>query len=317
MKPTWQRLLDSVRERLSSYEAIEQADADSIISVELMIYGSLLMDRTIKIESLWSILAGHNVPILKKNTELPIVYRLRVLLSEYRFENYWIDELANYLHYDKRFRLFDRSEEGTVIQIKPQHMPEREKYYYEVLNKPLIRTEDERSFVGNESFRYTRMVEGIEKEYNGWIPDTLINKRTNILPLFKEKIELSLNIEKDWETIIPEMDKKTGNEKGYRSRAESLNMKSASASKQKIFHYKGNQHVGGGLSAGKSTMMVIETYRIVKQHGGRVGFIEGSVAQVLERVKELRNLGIQAVPIIGKSSRKTHENNTLMSKAKK
>ena len=53
--------------------------------------------------------------------------------------------------------------------------------------------------------------------------------------------------------------------------------------------------------------MMLETYRQVKEKGAKVGFIENSVFQVLDRVKELRDLGIKAVPIIGKGSRANHE----------
>ncbi|MBZ9533268.1 hypothetical protein KGR20_03225 [Cytobacillus oceanisediminis] len=316
MKPSRQKIFASLRERLLNYEEIESSDAESIISVELMLYGCLLFDSTIKLEDSWAIFSGHNQPIVKKYSYLPIINRLRILLPEYRFENYWKNELTNYFNYKKKIRLFDK-EEGKIIQIKPQLASERERIYHEAVSRPLRKLEDERSFVKNETFRYTRLEEGVEKVFSGNIPHGLVAEKESLLPLYKNKLDVFLNPDEDWKMIVDEMDKKTDNYKGYRSRVESLVLKSITPSQQKRFHYNGNMHIGGGLSAGKSTMMVIETFRVVTKYGGKVGFIEGSVAQVLERVKELRALGIKAAPIIGKSNRKTHEKNALMSKAKK
>ncbi len=55
----------------------------------------------------------------------------------------------------------------------------------------------------------------------------------------------------------------------------------------------------------------METYRLVKKHQAKVGLLEGTVAEVVKRVKELNSLGINAVPIIGPSGRKKYLNTYL------
>lgn len=71
------------------------------------------------------------------------------------------------------------------------------------------------------------------------------------------------------------------------------------------FRIDGVAHIVGLMNSGKTTLADLITVNRVKR-GYRVGIVVGSVGDVLAKVSFLRNLGINAVPLIGNSSRGEH-----------
>lgn len=66
------------------------------------------------------------------------------------------------------------------------------------------------------------------------------------------------------------------------------------------------RHIVGALGAGKSTYKFAQIYLGVRAHSLKMGVIEDSVSNVLNTVKTLRELNINAVPIIGSTSEKKY-----------
>lgn len=305
----WQ-LTEEFRKKLLGYEKISPDEADRIISVELMIYGCQLIDRTIPIKEAWSIIPGFDEPVLPNYIEKPIVYRLRMLFSEYRFKKNWLKDYEAYFKIDINFRMYVKSER-EFVEVQPVYGVERKDRYHNLLNSPIKWTENEIPFASSGSYSYKRMIDQEFQSFEGKIPNSI--KQNQKFEFYQSKKRMSFPLTIDWNSIAVKMDYKIQKNDVYETRVDSLVFKSVTPSQQKFFPYEGIEHIGGGLGAGKSTFMVLETYRLVTEAKAKIGFVEGSVPQVLKRVKELQELGLNAVPIIGKSQRKKHEERFLSS----
>ncbi|MEU8391468.1 hypothetical protein [Micromonospora sp. NPDC048843] len=72
------------------------------------------------------------------------------------------------------------------------------------------------------------------------------------------------------------------------------------------FTINGLEHWVGLMNSGKTTLADLLTINRVREHGDRVCLVVGSVGDVYQKVSALRNLGIDAVPLIGRSARSEH-----------
>jgi hypothetical protein len=72
------------------------------------------------------------------------------------------------------------------------------------------------------------------------------------------------------------------------------------------FTLDGVAHIVGLMNSGKTTLADLITVHRVRDHGSRVCLVVSSVADVYGKVSFLRSLGIDAVPLIGHSSRGEH-----------
>ena len=301
------QLIYDLQKKFEEFD-VEKEEALQIIKTELLIYGGKTADHQVPIEEVWALLVGYNEPILNKYTDKSIVMNLRMLLAEFSNEGIWMDNLAAYFQIEKKYRLF-HEENGEIIQVIPQVLTYRTKTYAKLMLDVLEPEEIECDFAEEGDFSYYRTVETKLHTYSGVIPKT---KTTYpMLPKYREKVKCSSDLTTDWVNIAVEMEEKS--KKSYVERAKRIKFQSLHVYQQNTFKYQETQHIAGGLAAGKSTWMMLETYRQVKEKGAKVGFIENSVFQVLDRVKELRDLGIKAVPIIGKGSRANHEKRFLES----
>ncbi len=287
---------------------VEKEEALQIIKTELLIYGGKTADHQVPIEEAWALLVGYNEPVLEKYTDKSIVMNLRLLLAEFSNERIWRDNLASYFQIEKKYRLF-HEENGEIIQVIPQIVTYRTKVYAKLILDVLEQEEKDYEFAVEGDFSYSRTVETMLHKYTGSIPK--IKVKYPMLPKYREKIKCSSDLNTNWVNTATEME--LISKKSYVDRAKRIKFQSLHVYQQNTFDYHETQHIAGGLAAGKSTWMMLETYHQVKEKGAKVGFIENSVFQVLDRVQELRDLGIKAVPIIGKGSRANHEKRFLES----
>ena len=96
----------------------------------------------------------------------------------------------------------------------------------------------------------------------------------------------------------------------YAGRMTDMSVKPLSGDEKQPMKFTELMHILGGLGAGKSTWMVAATYELVRK-GGKVGFIESSVANILKRAEELRSLRLSVATIIGTRQRSDHEREHL------
>lgn len=313
MRKTFWDLTEELNKEFHSLD-LPKSDISTLVSLELLITGCYLVDSSLQIDQAWSILVGYDEPILMHIERSDVVSRLRILFPELRSKKILSKRIQVYQAIDIKFRSYDINEDGIGNKIVPRFLTNRHTIYSQILNHPVPRHINPTPFAIQGKYEYSRIERGgLHQNFHGNIHESLIENEHNLLPSYREKKRLRLELPFNGLVLAKEMDETSGKAATWVKRAESVVLHSVNEENE--FVYQGNQHIGGGLGAGKSTFMLMETYRLVKQEDARIGFIEGSVSQVLERVKLLRELGINAVPIIGKSSRKQHQENYLFANA--
>lgn len=310
MRKSYWELAEDIVKEFDSFHLRNQ-DISALISVELLITGCHKIDPSFNIEQAWSLLVGYNEPFLPDLTEIKIITRMRILFPELRHKKVLLRRLVRYRELNRDYRMYDVTDEGIAICISPKFRPDRGDIYRRILEENIPLKISSRPIAVSGNFKYTRKIRGGKTiDFKGIIPDALMENPPDSFPAYRSKKTYILSLPYDGVKIAQEMDTCLNRGGMWQERAQKVILKSLNGDQQELI-YKGNIHIGGGLGAGKSTFMMLETYRLVKKHGAKVGFIEGSVAQVLERVKELRRLGIHAVPVIGRSSRGKHQQDYL------
>nr|WP_275100880.1 hypothetical protein [Paenibacillus dendritiformis] len=290
---------------------LSKHDIDILISMELLMTGCQRIDPKLRVDQAWSLLVGYNEPFLPDLTQIELITRMRILFPEYRHKKVLSRRISRYSELYRGCRLYDITEEGTAERISPKFRADRLTIYNRILQQHIPRKRSTKTFASAGQFSYKRRIRGGESiTFNGKISDALLKNPSTPFPAYRSKTIRSLSLPYNGSKIAEEMDGCQNGGTMWQSRAKTVILESIKG-KQPELIYKGNVHIGGGLGAGKSTFMILETFRLVKKTGAKVGFIEGSVAQVLERVKELRRLGIHAVPVIGRTGRSKHQQNYL------
>ncbi|CAM4498950.1 hypothetical protein FHS16_005558 [Paenibacillus endophyticus] len=291
---------------------LSKPQLEAILVFEWMIVGCRLGVPGIPVKEAWSVLIGYDEPILPKQTDIDIVHRLRVLFREIRSERKWTNITELYNTIDTKYLLFEwRNAELT--KRTPLQFSERERWYEEKLRNPIVHKQRTLQFAKQGEFSYKRWLTGdIPHKFTGHIlnqPDP-----PEMLPVYRDKRRSKFEVN---EVVDKEAYKEVSagsTQVAISERHYNFQIRSLSVPPETTFHYDGVQHLVGGLGTGKTSLMLSETIRLVKDEGARVGFIESSVAQVLKRVEELRLIGIDATPIIGRSNRELYERQYLSSK---
>ncbi|MBT2285841.1 hypothetical protein J7E78_20055 [Paenibacillus polymyxa] len=317
MRQTYWDLSEGIVKLFESF-SLEKSDIAVLISMELFITGCHQIDRNLSIQDAWSILVGYNEPVLKAMAPKDTVNRLRILFPELRHKRTLHKRLRAYSTINEQYRLYHLTEEGKATRCEPRFMKERTIKYEELLSQPISRRFNTMEFPSESNLKYSRKIRGGKSQsYSFRIPEPLLDCVPVPLPVYREKKALQLSLPYNAVDIGREMDIRLHRESSmWERRAQTVTLQPLNRREEKL-NYKGNVHIGGGLASGKSTFMMLEAYRLVKQENATVGFIEGSVPQVLKRVQELRNLGIYAVPVIGRSSRRHHQQNYLLANSEK
>jgi hypothetical protein len=302
-------ITEEFRKEMNGIEEIkDNQNADLIISIELVLLASNYLDIQIPTQELWSLFLGFNSPIIPKDKDLSIIDHLRVLVPEFRNKQVWVSKLNEYKIIDDKFRLYfiDNSDK-YFNNSNMKFFTNREDYYMSLISNPIPAHSNKADFIKKGIFQYTRTINGDSYSFQGNLPD---EQKATRLPRYRKTNDLFFMLPMDLNETAIKMNQ-LNPEGNYLERLKNIKLISLSQKEKKVFNFEGTQHIAGGLSAGKSTWMVMEAFRQVKQKGAKIGFVEGSVNQVLSRVNEFRKLGINAVPLIGKGQRFQHEKRFL------
>ncbi|QSF46191.1 pPIWI_RE_Z domain-containing protein [Paenibacillus tianjinensis] len=280
----------------------------TMYTVELFITGCMLVDPNMPVMEAPSIMAGHDVPVIPGNANLDIVHRLRVLFREMRSKRVWSQMFRMYAQLPTGYCLY-QFKDREWQKKDPILFSNRKSWYEDILSAPAKNVAKKYEFASEGTFEYEskQSVDSIKGNIP-YIP--------NPIPLFPHyRVKGNFQLELSDGVYHPSSGmKETAASSEWRNReGQTIRFRPVQNPLDKVFTYKGVQHIIGGLGAGKSTFMVAETVRLAQQ-GARIGIIEGSVPQVLNRVKELRQLGINATPIIGKTNRAKHRDDYLAAK---
>lgn len=308
MRKPLRKIVEPLRKKLKKNEETKPF-ADTMINVELLAVGSYSIDKNLRLADAWSLLTGYDEPVIPSGKSKQIISRLRILFSQFTGQAIWEREMDTYFQIPEKYRLVELEDDGRIIFLTPRFDPSRKDEYINVLKSPIPKESINLEFAEPGEFFYRRKIENMEYPFHGNIPTSWVNDNKS-LPDYRKKKSIHFQLEFDWLTIAEEMDRVLGKDL-WKIKAKSMQLKSRTGNT--VFNYKGIQHIGGGLASGKSTFRTINTYWLVTRKNAKVGILEGNVAQVLEWVQELRELGILAVPIIGRSGREKHMENYIFS----
>jgi len=306
MRESYLQLTSSLRKEMESKFSESKDQINTMVRVELMLTGFNMLSGSNNAREAWSVIPGYNYPVLPQGCDQGVSCRLRILFGFYRIESNWLKDLEQYKLIREEYRLFRIMEDGIFTPLDVRHIEWRKDVYTELLNNPIPRHKASRSFAKEGEFTYERWESGIKARYSGTLH--FREEEIPVFPAYHPKKDFLLDFSVDWNGLASEMDQIEG---GQKWSCISSNLKISSINNNQQLRYNGINHIAGGLGAGKSKFILMETFRLVKKHGAKVGLIEGTVAQMLQRIQELKSLGINAVPIIGYSSRAKHRNQYL------
>lgn len=230
----------------------------------------------------------------------------------------WYRHLEEYFSIDQNLRLF-KLVDNNLERLPLKYLSNRETYYEDIVEELVNTKVINPFFVEGEGAKYFKVVRNhtnlsdtttnkIEKNLH--IPINFINLENNKLPQYREKLKLSIPKAYEWRKLYEAM----GNKWGGRPIFKIINEFSG---REDEIIYKDLVHIVGDVGQGKSNYKIAEAFRLVKDFGARVGIIESKVEDVIKTVKALREIGIEAVPIIGKGNLEKHLNNFLKNSARK
>lgn len=312
MRKQIRHLFTDLIDELKQNHVLNEEQSILVITVELVLTVFKELEQEGSAYEAWSMLPGYNHPILP-NTDLTHVQRLRILCSNIRNRHGWVQMLEEYGDIDQSYRCYLIDEDGHYEYKEPVFVTHRIQRYRDTLGRPIEHAKQSLTFITSGDFYYQRREEDEILTFQGEIPEHLIQEKDR-LPLYREKKRFPFNVKEEQLKAVGEMDRLTES-KRWSKTFQGMKLKRMGKMPPEST-YDQNIHIVGGLGTGKSTFTMIEIFRLVKYHHAKIGIIEGSVEQVLERVKELKNLGIKAVPIIGKSSREQHLSHYIYSHAK-
>jgi len=307
MRVTYWNYFDIFFPRLEP-SGLPKQEIETIFTVELFVTGCLLFDPSVNVREGYTIMAGYDSPILPKHARREVAHRLRVLYSSLRSKSAWDSLFERYEEVPIEYRLFECDGDRWIARI-PSLYSDRKSWYENLLGQPIAHEAREVQFASTGKFHYYKYKQ--EQETIRQVGDIHTPPlKTPTFPRYRPKGCYTLRLGDGNEYQAGGMREASASSEWSKRESIGIHLKSLTDPNIRQFEYKGLQHIVGGLGAGKSTFMVLETSRLV-QAGARIGFIESSVPQVLNRVKELRLAGINAVPVIGKSGRRKHQKNYL------
>jgi hypothetical protein len=287
--------------------------AKVLVFTELFLFGVKEFAKKTNVYDLWAVTTKHKHPIIPNNLfekDYQIISRLQILFPYFRNRALWEQYLQQYEEIDVKYRMFSVDNVYAVSQVPYVLHKERLELYSSILNHPIAKVENKRKFAPFEKeLYYTRKKGKREERYKFTIPLHLQTENFPRLPLYRQKVKVKLNENLSFEEIAMEMEEISG--ENWFNRARQFTLQPLSSQKELSFYEL--QHIAGGLGAGKSTFITLATYFLTKKKMAKVGIIESTVERVLARVKQLRKLKINAVPITGLSTQKINLENQMKS----
>ncbi|MBV1759472.1 MAG: hypothetical protein KMY55_16835 [Dethiosulfatibacter sp.] len=241
-----------------------------------------------------------------------ILYMLRKKFHQYYSKKQLEIDLEQYLNIPEKFRLFIKHDDVLILNAKTMIFVDRAIEYDELIDKYLANKPKIPKYIEDDGYyeRAIRYGEGYDESYKTklfeFTLDVSEDEVIKQLPRYREKQELKLSLDFDWESFKHKLG-------GNWAQRPSIQLDACEDFDNEI-EYKGSVHIVGLLGAGKSTFIVQETARLLENNAIKIGIIEPNVAEVIKTYEALKQLGINAVPIIGDSQLKKHRQRYMNSR---
>lgn len=299
--------------RLSKLFKVNNIDfkVKDFIDIEMRLYAIFNLNNTVPASLGWSVFTKY-FEVYKSDKEDE---KNRQLLFDLIKDNHlfststkWNISLKKYLQVNKNYRMFDVDDNNNLIKIVAKFESNREKVYEVYIEKLKIAKASTRGFSENSvEYKSKTIKDGFNKSklYKTEVVD-IDSQHQKSINYYNNKKYIKLSEDKDWSTVLGEMGSSF-------IKRPSIHMNILNRKKE--IELKGPIHIVGALGAGKSTYKFAQIYEGVNNHKLKIGVIEDTVPNVINTVKVLRNLGINAVPIIGTTNERKHLENYLSNKS--
>ena len=233
-----------------------------------------------------------------------VFYLLRKNYHQYYSKKRFEIDLKEYLTVPEKFRYFTLIDGSVVKNSKIQYFIDRNIEYDDTINNFMAPSQKDIKFLdGQGSYeRIIRTGQGLEEKYTIKTLEFDIGSRVipnySILQRRYTKGTMTLPLNFNWDEFKYELGSKW-------AKRPSIQIYSCDNFDNEI-HYKGLIHIVGLLGAGKSTFIIQETCRLLKEGNVRIGIVVPNVSEVIKTYESLVELGIMAAPIIGTTQLDKH-----------
>ncbi len=241
-----------------------------------------------------------------------IFYILRKHYHQYYSNKQLEVDFIEYLDVPQKFRYFTVENEKVIKNNNIAYFVDRDSEYEEMISKFSLNIQNERKFIeGSGSYeRIIRLGQGYDEKYTTKSFEFDIG--TRIIPTYqamggyRTKHNKTLPLGFDWDKFKYELGSKW-------AERPSIHISSCNDFDNEI-RYRGLIHIVGLLGAGKSTYIIQETLRLLKDEDVRIGIIVPNVAEVIKTYETLIDLGVKVAPIIGTTQLDKHRHRFLKSR---
>jgi restriction endonuclease in pPIWI_RE module len=252
--------------------------------------------------------------------------RARHRMGDVARRGYWRTLLNHYMRLPDSVRAFDRTDDPdrrvvdkTVFIPRPSSMcPDRDNAYAAALADPLSYRAARQHRPAEAGKRYRFEVEGGTEHVRlpDHLPDAPGLPRLGVVEA-RTREPWHVSFDQDLRRTAEEIDTLLEKRPDIRNRDWAKRLKAlrfsvanpdsgALEDRAGTFTIDGTEHIVGLMNSGKTTLTDLITVDGVLYRGMRVGQVVSSVGDVYAKVSFLRALGINAVPLIGNSSRGEH-----------
>lgn len=282
---------------------VDQLNISQFINIEIALYVLTMLNTKVKIYDGWSVFTKYfkDISYIKENDEiLRKIFAIRIKNNELSKQGSWKRLIDEYLTINIKLRIYDMDTDGFIVRITTEYDNTREKYYDKEIEAFLSEEKKDETLLGQFELEYTsKLIKQNTNQYKTYKLKVIDinNNYPDSLPKYNNKKRSTISKNTDWKEIFSRMGQK------FASRPSiALNM----LNMRNDIDTKGMIHIVGALGAGKSTFKFSYIYNEVKNNNLKIGVVEDTVSNVIATVKTLRDIGINAVPIIGISSEFNH-----------
>lgn len=281
---------------------IDNISIKEFIEFEIRLYILSLIKNELMVDEGWSVYTKYfyDFKIESEDNEIvEYIFKLRKNNHAFSSQTKWRNIKNLYLEVPKQLRIFDINKAGYLVRIVANYENNREQQYDNYL-KELNSLKEREIIFGEEEVEYisseAKQSINSRKKFKAIVYET---GKNNIEPFEEYRYKKHINIDKefDWNNILKMMGE------NFKDRPP---IKLDILNNSKKIQIKGLIHIVGALGAGKSTYKYAQIFWGVKECNLKIGVIEDSVSNVISTVKTLKELGINAVPIIGSTTEMKH-----------
>ena len=304
----------------TKFEQDIMIEVDRFIRTEIILYVVDLIQSDLPLNEANSLFILKNEPLIsfEKSKDKKLAQKLRrILMLRYPITNdplIWYERVQQYMEFPKQLRLFREEKTPKLALVydidQCTRATDRLTIYRDFLEEHITKKDLPLKMMKSDNGKYLYVQPKLNQQNNQkqTIPISLSSTAIKIieegidlkpyqLPNYTSKISLSIPENFSIKRMLSYVEGDNSNLPLLKFNFEN--------NQTKHLDLKGVIHILGALGVGKSNFKYGMTrYFLEEQNANRIAIIEHTVTNVFDVVKKLRNMGINAIPIIGKDDEK-------------